>query len=124
MVRSGALEIWISPSYGAYICRIKKVAPDAASVETNRLAITVELRRNRGRPRYGRAPPARDRCDGDETDRQLGMSGVELGGGCDVVETRHHDVGDDDDVRTVGVHDAEDGLTTSDNGDHVELGDE
>src|SRR5215813_4088603 len=39
--RSGAFETWISPSYGAYISRIRNIAPDTDSAETNKLAITV-----------------------------------------------------------------------------------
>src|SRR5215468_12480209 len=41
VARSGAFETWISPSYGAYISRIRKIAPDTDRAETSKLAITV-----------------------------------------------------------------------------------
>jgi hypothetical protein len=42
--RSGALEICINPSKGLYISRIKKIAPETDSAQTNRVAIAVALR--------------------------------------------------------------------------------
>jgi signal transduction histidine kinase len=41
--RSGALEIWISPSKGLYISRIRRIAQETDSAETNKLATTVVL---------------------------------------------------------------------------------
>jgi hypothetical protein len=38
--RNDALEILITPSYGAYNSRIKRIAPDTDSAETNK-AVTV-----------------------------------------------------------------------------------
>jgi hypothetical protein len=43
-VRSGALETRISPAYGEYISRIKKIAPETERAETNKLTTTVALR--------------------------------------------------------------------------------
>ena len=42
--RSGALDISISPPNGAYISRIKKIAPETDNPETNKAAVTVALR--------------------------------------------------------------------------------
>src|SRR5208337_4474087 len=41
--RSGALETLISPRYGLYNSRIKKIAQDTESAETNKLVTTVPL---------------------------------------------------------------------------------
>src|ERR1700730_4996092 len=43
-LRSGVLEICISPSKGVYISRIKKIAPETDSAQTNKVAIVVALR--------------------------------------------------------------------------------
>ena len=43
-LRSGALEICISPWKGLYISRIKKIAPETDSAETSKLVITVALK--------------------------------------------------------------------------------
>ena len=43
-VRSGVLETRISPGNGEYISRIKKIAPETESAETNKLTSTVALR--------------------------------------------------------------------------------
>src|ERR1700730_9505154 len=43
-LRSGALEICISPSKGLYISRIKNIAPETDSAQTNKVAIAVALR--------------------------------------------------------------------------------
>src|SRR2546430_2103363 len=43
-LRSVALEICIRPSNGVYISRIKKIAPDTDSAQTNNVAIAVAWR--------------------------------------------------------------------------------
>ena len=46
-MRSGALEICISPVNGWLISRIRKIAADADKAKTNRATITVGLRREK-----------------------------------------------------------------------------
>src|ERR1700675_3224904 len=43
-LRSGALEICISPWKGLYISRIKKIAPETDSAQTSKVAIVIGLR--------------------------------------------------------------------------------
>src|ERR1700675_799901 len=43
-LRSGALEICISPWKGLYISRIKKIAPETDSAQTHKVARAVALR--------------------------------------------------------------------------------
>jgi len=41
--RKGALDTCIRPLYGVYISRIKKIAPETDSADTNKLATVVAL---------------------------------------------------------------------------------
>src|SRR3981081_2372210 len=52
--RTGALEILRSPVYGEYNSRIRMIAPETDSAETNKLVITVPLGRAK-RPKLMRS---------------------------------------------------------------------